>query len=114
MDGRSAASRLGAVAMAVALAVGLVSGCSSEGADVSCNLSTCTVTFDRDADAKASVLGVDVKLVGVENDQVTLDISGSQVVLPVGDSSQETETGGLSISIQEVTSDQVVLRVTQA
>ncbi|MBN1173672.1 MAG: hypothetical protein JXA67_15990 [Micromonosporaceae bacterium] len=114
MIGRNVTPRFGAVVAVAALAIGLSAGCSSEGADVSCNLNTCTVTFDRGVEAEASVLGVSVKLVSVENDLVTLDVSGNEIVLPAGDTDQQTQAGGLNVSIQEVTADKVVLEVTQA
>lgn len=116
MVGRALTARLGATtAIAIAvLTTGMTSGCSGEGSDVSCDLETCTVTFDRGVDAEASVLGVTVTLVSVENDTVTLDVNGSQISMPAGDTDQSTEAGGLNVSVDEVTSDQVVLTITQA
>jgi hypothetical protein len=105
--------RLAVLALSVTLAgVGLLAGCSGEGADVSCNLDTCTVTMDRSVDAQASVLGVDISLEGVANDQVTLDVEGQSVTIPIeGDGAQ---VAGLNVSVQEVTGDKVVLQVTKA
>jgi hypothetical protein len=94
------------------LGAGLLAGCSGDGADVSCNLNSCTVTMDRSADAEASVFGVDVKLVGVANDAVSLDVGGNRVSVPVGGNGS-AEVGGLTVSVQEVTGDQVVLKITQ-
>lgn len=95
------------------LGAGVLAGCSSEGADASCNINQCTVTMDRGVDAQASVLGVDISLKGVANDQVTLDVEGNSVSVPVNGTGS-TEVGGLSISVQEVTGDKVVLQVTRA
>jgi hypothetical protein len=93
------------------LAAGLLAGCSSEGADVSCSLNDCTVTMDRGAEAQATVLNVDIKLVGVANDQVTLEVEGNKVTVPVGGGG--VEVAGLNVSVQEVTGDKVVLKVTR-
>jgi hypothetical protein len=106
--------RIAALALSALLAgAGVLAGCSSEGADVSCNLNQCTVTMDRGVDAQASVLGVDISLKGVANDQVTLDVEGNSVSVPIN-ATGGTEVGGLSITVQEVTGDKVVLQVTQA
>ena len=99
------------VALAVALGGGAV-GCASKNGDVSCNLSVCTVTLDRGADAKASVLGIDVKLVNASADQVTVDGGGNQVVVPTGGG--EVQAGGLNVKVDKVTADQVVLKVSKA
>jgi hypothetical protein len=105
--------RFAALALATALAGGgTLAGCSSEGADVSCNLNSCTVTMDRSVDASANVLGVDIKLEGVANDQVSLDVGGNKINVPI-DSTGSTEVGGLNVSVKEVTGDKVVLQVTQ-
>jgi hypothetical protein len=106
--------RIAALALTAALAgAGLLAGCSSEGADVDCNLDTCTVTMDRGVDANASVLGVDITLKGVANDQVTLDVEGNSVNIPTGGNGS-AEVGGLNVTVQEVTGDKVVLQVTRA
>ena len=105
--------RFAALALTAALAGGgMLAGCSSDDADVSCSLNSCTVTMDRGVDASASVLGVDIKLVGVANGQVSLDVGGNKISVPV-DSTGSTQVGGLNVSVQEVTGDKVVLRVTQ-
>jgi hypothetical protein len=106
--------RIAALALTATLfGAGALAGCSGEGADVDCNLNSCTVTMDRGVDAQASVLGVDIKLTGVANDQVTLDVEGNSVSIPVG-ANGSTEVGGLNVTVQEVTGDKVVLQVTQA
>jgi hypothetical protein len=105
--------RIAALALTAALAGAGLAGCSSDGADVDCNLNSCTVTMDRGVDAQASVLGVDITLKGVANDQVTLDVEGNSVSIPTGGNGS-TQVGGLNITVQEVTGDKVVLQVTQA
>ena len=58
------------------------------------------------------MLGVDIKLEGVANDQVSLDVEGNKVSIPV-DGTGSTQVGGLDVTVQEVTGDKVVLQVTQ-
>jgi hypothetical protein len=106
----NATRRIAALTAAAALTVALSSACSSENADVSCNLNECTATFNRGVDAKASVLGIEVKLVNVDNGTVTLDVEGNQVKVPVDG---EAEAEGLDIEVQEVTKDKVVLRISR-
>jgi hypothetical protein len=107
------AARAVVAVVAVALAVGLLTGCGSKGADVKCNLNECTVTLDRGVDAKANVLGVDIKLVSVGNDQVTLDVGGNKVSIPTSGANGSADVGGLTVSVQQVTGDKVVLKVTK-
>jgi hypothetical protein len=100
------------LAAALALGAALLGGCSSEGADVTCNLDNCTATFDRGVEAKASVLGVDVQLVGVQNDQVKLKVGDQEISVPAGGQGQ-TEAGGLRIQVQEVTDSKVTLKISK-
>lgn len=94
---------------ALTLGAALLAGCSSDGADTDCGLDACTVTFDRGVDASASILGVEAKLVGAQGDQVTVEVAGEQLSLTVGQ--QATEVGGLQVSLDSVTDQQVVIRV---
>lgn len=84
----------------------LLAGCGGdgEGADVDCGLQECTVTFDRGVDAQASVFGLDVKLVKVDGQDVTLDVGGNSVTVPAGGQSE-------GIAVREVTADTVVVVV---
>lgn len=78
------------------------------GARSECEVSGCTVTFDRGVDAQISVLGVDVRLTGVQGDLVTLTVAGQEVTVPRG------ETGsaqGVDLTVQEVTQERVVVRL---
>jgi hypothetical protein len=100
---------MAALAAAAVLAVGSLTACSSE--NVSCNLNSCDVTFDRGVNAEASVLGVDVKLVGVDNGNVTLDVGGTNVTVPVNG---DVQAEGFDIDVQEVTDEKVVIRISQA
>jgi hypothetical protein len=96
----------------IAVAGTLLAGCGSEGADVNCSLNDCTVTFDRGVDASASVLGVDVKLDSVQNDQVTLNIEGNDIQVPVGGEA-EAQAGGLQFRVDSVTDDKVIIKVSR-
>jgi hypothetical protein len=97
---------------AATLAVGLLAGCSGDGADVSCNLNDCTVTMDRGVNAQAGVLGIDVKLDSATDDQVTLEVDGNKVSIPTAGNST-ADVGGLTVTVQQVTGDKVVLKVTK-
>ena len=112
MTVRSLGTKVAAVALLIVVGGGLASGCSSQGPAVSCTLKTCTVTFDRGVDAKASVLGIDVKVVSVDGNQVTVDVGGNRLALPIGGSPQ-AGGGGLNVSVRSVTADKVVLQVSK-
>ncbi|MEU5938079.1 hypothetical protein ABZ807_02645 [Micromonospora sp. NPDC047548] len=93
----------------LALGVAVLAGCSSEGAETDCGLDACTVTFDRGVEARATVLGVEAKLVGAQGDQVTVEVAGEQLSLTVGQ--QATEVGGFAVSLDSVTDQQVTIQV---
>ncbi|WP_035857415.1 hypothetical protein [Cryptosporangium arvum] len=105
------ARRIGGFLAAAALGLALLSGCGGEGSQTDCNLNSCTVTFDRGVNASVSVLGVDAKLVNVQNSQATLEIAGQQVTVPVG---QDAQSEGFNISVQEITADNVVVKISAA
>ncbi|MCM6776805.1 hypothetical protein NDR87_22010 [Nocardia sp. CDC159] len=88
----------------------LASACTSQGpgTTTNCDLTACTVTFARGVDAKASILGVEAKLLAVDGNMVTLEVAGQKVTVPVG----ETQPAdGRTVTVQEVTSDKVVVRI---
>lgn len=102
---------IGALAAVGALAAALLAGCGGgdeDGSKTKCSLNSCTVTFDRGVDASASVLGVEAKLVSVENSQATIRLAGQQVTIPVG---QDASSGGLNVAVQSITADQVVVQI---
>ncbi|HZN19369.1 MAG TPA: hypothetical protein VFB84_14510 [Micromonosporaceae bacterium] len=103
--------RTGGLLAALALSLAVLAGCGSEGVDTSCSLDSCTLTFDRGVSANASVLGVDVKLVGVENGQVDLEVAGQRVNLNRG---QTERAGAFDITLERMTEEQVVVRVARA
>lgn len=98
------------VLAALALAVGAagMAGCGGTGSETDCSATACTVTFDRGVDAEASVLGVDIELVGVRGDRVRLRVAGQAVSVPVGG---ETQGDGYSVAVREVTKDEVAIRI---
>jgi hypothetical protein len=93
----------------LALGVALLSGCGSEGASTDCGLNTCAITFDRGVEASANVLGVEARLVGVQGDQVIIEVAGEQLSLLVGQ--QGTEVGGFTVTLDSLTDEQVTIRV---
>lgn len=104
--------RIATAILTATLAGTLLTGCSDDAGDVSCNLSSCTVTLNRGVEGSLSVLGVDVELVEIQNGMVTLDVGGTNVTLPVGEG-QGTQVAGVNVTVQQVTKDNVILQVTQ-
>ncbi|MER7544185.1 hypothetical protein ABTW95_14370 [Spirillospora sp. NPDC127506] len=94
------------------LPLGALAACGGENSRTSCDVDSCTITFDRGVDASASILGVKAELVKVQGDLVTLKIAGQQVTVPVGDGEQEAE--GFNVSVQSVTEDNVVVKISNA
>lgn len=84
---------------------------SSAPAGTTCGLSGCTVVLQRGVDAKASVLGIDVQLVGVTGDQVSLRIAGQQVTVPL-DGQGQASVAGFTVSVQSANDTQIVLQIT--
>ncbi|MBQ1073829.1 hypothetical protein KBX06_11760 [Micromonospora sp. C31] len=105
---RRAASLLAGLALGVAV----LAGCSSEGASANCGLDACTVTFDRGVNASASILGVEAKLIGAQDDQVTVEVAGEQLSLTMGQ--QAAEAGGFSVTLDSVTDQEVKIRVSRS
>ncbi|GAA4694330.1 hypothetical protein GCM10023215_34920 [Pseudonocardia yuanmonensis] len=92
---------------AAILTLGLA-GCGGGSSSTQCGLDGCTVTFPRSGDASVSVLGVEARLVGVENDVAEIQVAGQQVRVPVGG---QTEAGGFTVGVERVTDSEVVVRV---
>lgn len=101
--------RLAGLLAGLALGAAVLAGCGSENATTDCGLDSCTVTFNRGVDARASILGVEARLVGVDGDRVTIEVAGERLTLTVGQ--QGTEIGGLYASIESADADQVVVRI---
>ncbi|MFA1548093.1 hypothetical protein [Actinomadura chokoriensis] len=95
----------------VLLPLGALAACGGENSKTSCNVSSCTVTFERGVDASASILGVEAELVKVQGQLVTLKVAGQTVTVPVGDGEQAE---GFDISVQSVTKDSVVVKISNS
>ncbi|NUS42939.1 MAG: hypothetical protein HOQ24_04530 [Mycobacteriaceae bacterium] len=103
--GRSLALSLFAVPALLGL-----TGCSADGPGTKsdCDLTGCTVTFDRGVDASVKVLGVEAKVVAVNGNTVTMKVGNQQVDVPVG----ETEpSNGMSVTVKELTNDKVTVKI---
>jgi len=92
-------------ALATAL---LVAGCATAGTQTNCGLDGCTVTFPRSGDTSVSVLGVEARLVGVQNGTAQVVVAGQQVTVPVGG---QADAGGFTVGVERVTDEDVVVRV---
>jgi len=108
----SALRRTAGLVAGLALGLAVLTGCSSEGASTDCQIDACTVTFNRGVDAQASVLGVEAKLVGVDNDKATIEVAGERLTLTLGQ--QAAEVGGLSVVLESLTQDTAVVRIARA
>jgi hypothetical protein len=94
----------------IVLAFG-AAGCGGEDTATSCSINSCTVTFNRGADAaSASILGTETELVGVKEDKVTLKVAGQTWTVPVNG---QQEADGFTIAVQSVTDDKVVVKISQ-
>jgi hypothetical protein len=105
--------RLAVSAVSATLAGVLLTGCGGDGSDTDCSLDACVVTFDRGVDAETSILGVNAKLVGVRDNQVTVNVADQDINVPIGSSETEAESNGLHFRVQEVTDSKVVLKVSR-
>jgi len=105
---RRTGARLGALLAAAVLGTAVLAGCGGDNSQTDCNLNSCTITFERGVDASVSVLGIDAKLVSVQNSQATVEVAGQQVTVPVG---QDAQSEGFNVSVQSITADNVVVKI---
>lgn len=101
--------RAAATLAAAALATGLLAGCG-DGAETDCSLSECTITFDRDEEGSANVLGVTVELVEASDSQATVSVAGRETTIPVNDT---REVAGMDVQVSSITADEVVVLVSR-
>jgi hypothetical protein len=94
--------------MPVLTALVLVAGCGGGGSQTECGLDGCTITFPRSGDVAVSVLGVEARLVGVQNGTAELEVAGQRITVPVGG---ETQASGFTVGVEQVTDTEVVVRV---
>jgi hypothetical protein len=99
-------------AVPVLTALVLLAGCGGgQGSQTDCGLDGCTITIPRSGDAAVSVLGVEARLVGVQDGVAQLEVAGQQISLPVG---SQRQVEGFTVGVQQVTDTEVVVRVTAA
>ncbi|GAA4538319.1 hypothetical protein [Pseudonocardia xishanensis] len=94
---------LAALALALVLA-----GCGGGGSSTDCGLDGCTVTFARSGETAVSVLGIEARLVGVQDQVAEIAVAGQTVRVPVG---AETRAGGFTVGVESLTDSAVVVRV---
>jgi hypothetical protein len=95
-------------AMSVLTALVLVAGCGGAGSQTECGLDGCTITFPRSGDVAVSVLGVEARLIGVQDGTAELEVAGQSVTVPVGG---ETQAGAFTVGVERVTDTEVIVRV---
>lgn len=101
--------RVGLSVLSVLFAVVLVAGCGGQGgSQTDCGLDGCTITFPRSGDAAVSVLGIEARLVGVQDGTAQLQVAGQTVTVPVGG---EASAEGFTVGVESVTDSEVVVRV---
>ena len=106
MTGQRVARALLVPVLALAVGVGTLTGCGGD--NTSCGTDGCTVTFPRTGSAEVSVLGVTARLLRVDADIAQVEVAGQTVMVPVGG---QTEVAGLVVRVEQITDQQVVVRV---
>jgi hypothetical protein len=113
MAAQRLARGVAAAVLTLSLAGGTLAACSGEGAKADCDKAekSCTVTFDRSTqNPQISILGVKIKLETVDNQNVTFSVGGRTVTVEKG----STKTiGKFTVSLNQVTSDQIVVKVSR-
>ncbi len=99
--------RVATVLTALVLSFG-AAACGGGGSQTSCGIDGCTVTFPRNGAAAVSVLGIEAKLVGVQNGAAELLVAGQRITVPVGG---QSDAGGFTVGVEQVTDTEVVVRV---
>lgn len=107
--GRYRAATLAGLAAVVVAVLPLVASCGGDGSSTTCSLNGCTITFRRGLDVDAEILGVEARLVRVRGDRAVLEVAGQRVTLLVD---QQVEIAGLVVSLQRLTQQQAVVRIT--
>jgi hypothetical protein len=100
--------RAGLSLLSVVAAVVLVAGCGGAGSQTECGLNGCTITFPRSGEAAVSVLGVEARLVGVQDGTAQLEVAGQSLTVPVGG---EAAAEGFTVGVESVTETEVIVRV---
>jgi hypothetical protein len=98
-------ARIAAGALAGAMALIPLAGCSFSSDNVSCSTSSCTATLSGDG-AKAEILGTTVEFAGTQDGRATLGVGDASVSCATGES---ISAGPLSVTCTSVTDDAVEL-----
>jgi hypothetical protein len=101
-------SRRAATVLLALLLAGAAAGCGSSGSPTRCGVDGCTITFPRNGQTAVSVLGVDARLLGVQNGAADIEVAGQRISVPVGG---ETSVGDLTVGVERLTDTEVVVRV---
>jgi hypothetical protein len=109
----AAACALAGVLALTGCGVNIGGGADGSGNGTTCGLDGCTVTLEQGVDTKASVLGVDVELVGVTGDKVSLKVGGQAVTVPM-DGDASTNVAGFDVTVESADKSKIVLKVTKA
>ena len=96
---------LGLATVAVAL---VLTSCGGGSSTTDCGLNGCTIAFPRSGEAAVSVLGIEARLLGVQDDIADIEVAGQRVRVPVG---AETEAAGFTVGVESVTASEVVVSV---
>ncbi|MBB5871358.1 hypothetical protein F4553_004737 [Allocatelliglobosispora scoriae] len=113
MIGHRLARTFSALMLALGLAGSVVlAGCSGEGATATCDGTTsCTVTFERKADPTTiNILGLTISLQSATENSITLKVGDQEITLDKGAS---TSIAGLTVSVDEITDTQVIVKATR-
>jgi hypothetical protein len=101
--------RVALTVLTVLTALVLGTACGGEGGSrTECGLDGCTITFPRSGEAAVSVLGVEARLVGVQEGTAEIEVAGQAVTVPVGG---EANAEGFTVGVERVTDSEVVVRV---
>lgn len=100
--------RVGLSVLSALFAAVLVAGCGGQGSQTDCGLDGCTITFPRTGDTSVSVLGIEARLVGVQDGTAEIQVAGQTVTVPVGG---EANAEGFTVGVESVTDSEVVVRV---
>jgi hypothetical protein len=100
--------RVGLSVLSALFAAVLVAGCGGQGSQTDCGLNGCTITFPRSGDTTVSVLGIEARLVGVQDGTAEIQVAGQNVTVPVGG---EASAEGFTVGVESVTDSEVVVRV---
>lgn len=104
----SRAGRLTTTALAGALALVPLTGCTLTSDNVSCSGGTCTVTLSGDG-AQAEILGTTVSLGGVQDGRASLTVGGTTVSCGQGEA---VGAGPLALECSSVDENSVQLTAT--